>query len=144
MRLIIWTLVAVTAGLGGCAVNRDVRVESNPSGAEVFASSKSLGVTPLLTDVDALFPNRAFDFQPSASRTLIFKKSGYSDATVTITEFSIPPVVAVTLVPSSTSVSTPAVDGVEDRLRKLEKLYREGLITEKEYGQRRQAILDGI
>ena len=131
--------------LSGCAINRDIRIESEPSGAEVFASSKSLGRTPLLTDIDALFPNRIFDGQFSASRTLVFKKPGYADATVAVTEFSIPSVITLTLTPSGPVLPPKTdTDQVEEKLRKLEKLYQDGLISKEEYEHSRRSILNNL
>ena len=129
----------------GCAVNRDIRVESEPVGAEVYASSKLLGTTPLITDIDARFPNRAFDMQPSASRTLIFKKDGYKDATVTVTEFSVPPVINVTLENLAGMADMPRQDeSIEARLKKLDRLYDKGLVTDEEYRAKRQSILTDL
>jgi hypothetical protein len=129
----------------GCAINRDVRINSKPAGAGVFASSKLLGTTPVITDIDALFPNRASDFQPSASRTLVFKKDGYQDATITVTEFSVPPVIEVTLTPvSGVTADDSNSSSTERKLRDLKKFLDDGLITEKEYSERKKAILDKL
>ena len=129
----------------GCAVNRDIRVESDPVGADVYASSKLLGTTPLITDMDALFPNRAFDFHLSASRTLIFKKDGYKDATVAVTEFSVPPVINVTLEDLTGMAYKPRQDeSIEARLKELDRLYDKGLVTDEEYRAKRQSILTDL
>ncbi len=141
-QLIVPISVLLALICSSCAVNRDIRIESEPAGAEVYASSKLLGTTPLMTDIDALFPNRAFDMQPSASRTLVFKKNGYKDATVSVTEFSVPPVIDVTLENIAGTADKPHQDdNIEARLMELHHLYEQGLVTDEEYRAKRESIL---
>lgn len=138
-------IVITFLSLAGCAVNREIQVKSNPPVATVLREDTILGTTPFTTDINMLFPHRAYDFKPSASAVLIFKKEGYEDGSVTLTEFSVPPVVEITLVPRNAPAAPPsAKPELEERLRELERLRERGLINEDEYRKKREELLNEL
>lgn len=130
-------LIALAGLASGCAMHREVQVDSNPPGADVYAASTLLGTTPLVTDMNTLFPSRAFEFDRSAQRTLVLKKDGYADAFVGLTEWSAPRVIDVNLQPVDAGTHRSA----ESRLQELNRIYTQGLMTGTEYSDKKQAIL---
>lgn len=151
---------------------RSVTIRSDPPGAEVLANGETIGTTPLTIVPDKVFRPRV-DWQNLEYRAmgvLALRKAGcklYSErvndavlskditvkldcsASVATAPAASPPTAAsaVTMppapAPGATMVTAPAL-GVEARLRRLEKLYKDGLITEKEYRSIRARILNRL
>jgi len=133
---------------------RVINVTSTPAGATVRADGTKLGVTPLQVDIDASFPRKwvaAEDYGVvhRVSGNLTLEKSGCDDYTVPVSHIAPVEDINVTLVckddvpePTPAETAKPAMsEDMEQRLRKLDKLYRDGVITAEEYKQHRARIL---
>lgn len=87
--------------VSGCA-GKPIKIESDPSGAQVYThcdfASNLLGTTPLTSSLDMIMPD--WDNDGSVSKaTLLFKKSGYADLKLPVSEFSLPETINVTMTP---------------------------------------------
>lgn len=133
---------------------RVITVTSTPAGATVRADGNKLGQTPLVVDIEKSFSRRwvkaedygvVYRFQGELS----VEKSGCNDYTVPVTETAPSDDISITLVctEKEPAVSThrpvkpTPPDAMEQRLEKLEKLYRDGAISADEYKQHRSRIL---
>jgi hypothetical protein len=133
---------------------RIITVTSSPAGASVRANGNKLGETPLEVNIDKSIPSkwmRAEDYGIvyRVSGKLTLEKNGCEDFTIPVSPQEPADDVNVTLVcteqkPAPRAVETvkPAVpESMQQRLKKLEKLYREGVISSDEYEQHRNRIL---
>ena len=133
---------------------RIITVTSTPLGATVRANGNKLGETPLKINIDKSFPHRwvpAEDYGVvyRVNGTLTIEKSGCDDYTVPVSPTAPAEDIDVTLVcteeqpaPSAAETAQPVMsEDMEQRLKKLEKLYREGVISAEEYKQHRNRIL---
>jgi hypothetical protein len=133
---------------------RIITVTSSPSGATIRANGDKLGETPLQVNIDKSFPSqwmRAEDYGivRRVSGKLTIEKAGCDEYTVPVSHTAPADDISVTLVcaeeeptPSSTEAEKTALpEDVEQRLQKLEKLYRDGVISTDEYHQHRNRIL---
>lgn len=141
-RPAVAAIVLFAVLISGCTLHREIRVDSQPVGADVYASSRLLGTTPLTTNVDALFPSRGFDFQSSDRQTLVFRKDGYADSLVAVNRWAVPSVVDVTMdrLPNADS-PMGAGRSVEARLHELNRIHAQGLMTDQEYDDKKQSLL---
>ncbi|NMC63967.1 MAG: hypothetical protein GYA55_12460 [SAR324 cluster bacterium] len=83
----------------GCS--KEVRVNSNPLGADIYSQGRPLGKTPLLTSKDEIMPNWNFDGIIPTRAVVTAKKAGYEDAQKAVTEFDLPDEIMFDLVPVS-------------------------------------------
>jgi len=133
---------------------RIITVTSSPSGATVKANGDKLGETPLKVNIDKSFPRRwvpaeDYGIVYRVSGKLIIGKSGCDDYTIPVSNTAPAEDIDVTLVcteeepaPSAAETAEPVIsEDVEQRLKKLEKLYRDGVISADEYQQHRNRIL---
>ena len=133
---------------------RIITVSSSPSGATVRANGSKLGETPLNVNIDKSFPREWVSAEDygivyRVSGKLIIEKSGCDDYTVPVSHTAPADDINVTLVcteeiptPSSAETVKPVIpENMEQRLEKLEKLYRDGVISADEYNQHRNRIL---
>ena len=143
-----------SAQTGSTKHGRIINVTSTPPGATVRADGTKLGVTPLQVDIDASFPRKwvaaeDYGIVHRVSGKLTLEKSGCDDYTVPVSHIAPAEDIDVTLVckeevPETTPAETakPALsEDMEQRLRKLDKLYRDGVISAEEYKQHRARIL---
>lgn len=141
----------------GTDKGRIITVTSSPPGAIVRANGNKLGETPLKVDIDKSFPRKwvfaeDYGIVYRVSGKLTLEKSGCDDYTVLVTHAEPADDVDVTLVcteeasaPGPLEPVKPVIpETVEQRLRKLDKLHRDGVITGEEYRQQRKRILDEI
>ena len=157
-------ILSVSMLLPGCAGYSDnnekpANVTSNPSGAEVYADGKKLGVTPLHYKLYKAFPARWKDAMYQAQGVLTVKLDGCKDFTLDVNDYILSnPIHAeleCTEAGKSTSTTTDTQDKdqsieapaaipvgtTEQRLKELEDLYSKGLITKDEYTATRERIL---
>ena len=144
---------------------RIITVTSSPSGATVRADGNKLGETPLKVNIDKSFPRRwvpaeDYGIVYRVSGKLIIGTSGCDDYTIPVSNTAPAEDIDVTLVcteeapppspaeteeepaPGWPGTADPAISGdVEQRLKKLDKLYRDGVISADEYKQHRNRIL---
>jgi len=167
-----WSLLVGSGLLTGCGgavgvkLREAVLIESVPPGAQVLVSGRDIGVTPLSVELDKAFPrhwttrvktdDEGFAFYRRLE-TLEIKKDGCEIYTQQVVEPDLARDIKITLkcdpnyqpgvVAAPAAVSTPApvpAVGIEQRLRTVEDLKAQGLITEDEYRTQRQRILDGL
>lgn len=133
---------------------RIITVTSTPPGATVRANGDKLGETPLKVDIDTSFPHRwvpAEDYGVvyRVSGKLTVEKSGCDDYTVPVSPTAPAGDIDVTLVctekqpaPGAAETAKPVIsEDMEQRLKKLDQLYRDGVISAEEYKQHRNRIL---
>lgn len=136
---------------------RVIAVTSNPTGATVWANGSKLGETPLEVNLAKSFSREwvrgeeyGVDYRINGKLTI--QKSGCSDYTVPVSETAPSEDISITLVCTEKEQATSLVepvksttsevpDNMEQRLKKLEKLYQDGAITTDEYHQHRDRIL---
>jgi hypothetical protein len=157
-------ILSVSILLPGCAGSsanhqKPADVTSNPSGAEVYADSKKLGVTPLRYKLYKAFPASWKDATYQARGVLTVKLDGCKDFTLEVNDYVLSNPVHAELecnepgesVSSTTdtqdknkSMVVPAVKpvgGTVQRLKELEDMYTKGIITKDEYNTTRERIL---
>ena len=133
---------------------RIITVTSSPSRATVRANGSKLGKTPLKVNIDKSFPRKwvqaeDYGIVRRVSGKLVIEKSGCDDYTVPISHADPAGDIDVTLVcieersaPGPAKTIEPVIpENMEQRLKKLEELYRDGVITTDEYNQHRNRIL---
>ncbi len=99
LRLPLITVVA------SCALNKDIRVTSEPEGALVFIDGRKVGATPITIETDDLMPNRAMDGRVSARSVVTMEKEGYDDYRLVLREWSLPSEIHAVLPPTSIAPS---------------------------------------
>ena len=133
---------------------RIITVTSTPSGATVRANGDKLGETPLKVNIDKSFPatwvpGENYGIVYRVSGKLTVEKSGCDDYAIPVSPTAPADDVNVTLVcreetpaPVPAEPATPVIpETIKQRLEKLEKLYRDGVISTDEYNQHRNRIL---
>ena len=149
--------------LQGCAGSlveseKPASVTSSPSGATVFANILELGKTPLKHNLYDAFPGGWQNSIYQAQGVLVVKKDGCKDYTLKVSDFILSKPIHAELECNKVSTAekpTPAVttqaetrtdteSGTEKRLKKLEGLFKKGLITKDEYQRNRERILSEL
>ena len=133
---------------------RVITVTSNPTGAIVRADGKKLGETPIKVDLAKAFSpewvsgeNYGVDYRLNGE--LIFEKSGCKDYVVPVSDTEPSDDISITLICNERKqqantdepVKSTMQENTEQRLKKLDKLYKEGAISKDEYKQHRSRIL---
>lgn len=146
-----------------------ITINSVPQGAHVFASHIELGVTPVTVDVDKAFPRHWTGPTPKDKEggifyrrlsTLALLKDGCDPYRTVVDTQDVSHNITVTLkcdpnykpapasAPASPSAGSSPIDAnsesVSARLLRLEALLKKGLITQQEYEQQRQRILNEL
>ena len=151
-------LVAGCSSMGGgsnlfpSAEENPIKIESNPSGAEVYVMGEKVGVTPLKINHKDVFPNIYPKEKVSVYGMVTLKKAGCSDFTRTVSaEISSGGLQAqldcgdMSPASSTTSKGAPRIsEPVEQRLDKIKDLLSKGLITEEEAKKARERILNDL
>ncbi len=154
-------LALALSGCGGLSKGEGeygIRVTSEPSGAVVYASGKKLGTTPLFLRSDT-FPTKRVGVVYRSVGTLSLKRAGCKTYHKEVDDKVLSKDMHVVLecgpdyretpspepAPATTSEKpTETGDTIERRLRKLNALYKKGLITDQEYRLIRKRILDDL
>ena len=157
-------ILYVSILLPGCAGSsathqKPANVTSNPSGAEVYADGKKLGVTPLRYKLYKAFPASWRDAMYQAHGVLTVSLDGCKDFILEVNDYvlSNPIHAELECIEPGESVSSSSdtqhknepmvaptvrpVGGTEQRLKELEGLYSKGIITADEYKATRERIL---
>ncbi|MBI3479584.1 MAG: PEGA domain-containing protein [Nitrosomonadales bacterium] len=144
-----------TGGIGSlfpqAGVN-PIKIESNPSGAEVYVMGEKIGVTPIDISTKKVFPNIYPVEKQSMYGRITLKKAGCTDFTRTISSEISNNGLRAQLdcsdskqVSAKTSDETPRSSAtVEQRLDKIKELLNRGLITEEEAQKAREHILHDL
>ncbi|GEM_PF-1868380 len=136
---------------------RIITVTSIPPGATVRANGNVLGKTPLQVNIDKRFPRKWVQAEDygivyRVSGTLSIEKNGCDEYAVPVSPETPAADIDVTLTcseekpaPDPAGSKQPVIsETMEQRLKKLEKLYRDGVISSDEYHQHRNRILDEL
>lgn len=156
-------LVAGCSSMGGAsnlfppAGDNPIKIESEPSGAEVYVMGEKVGVTPLQISHKDVFPNIYPKEKVSVYGRVTLKKAGCSDFTRTVNaEISSVGLRAQLdcgdMNPASPTTSSARTAGdaprssetVEQRLDKIKDLLNKGLITEEEAKKTRERVLNDL
>jgi len=159
-------MVAALLGLSGCAGlvthKKTISISSKPSGAAVYANGAKVGETPLAIVPDQVFPPRFVGMSYRAAGTLAIRKAGCEEYTSQVNDYVLSKDIHVQLKcdpnyhppaaqasPGVSSASGKPGPGTSDksiafRLRRLEALHKDGLITDQEYHAIRKRILSGL
>jgi hypothetical protein len=129
-----------------------IKIESDPSGAEVYVMGEKLGMTPIKISQNDVFPNTYPKEKESVYGRITLKKAGCSDFTRTVSV----EIRSVGLhaqldcgdihpAASRTSRDAPrSIEPVEQRLGKIKGLLDKGLITEEEAKKAREHVLNDL
>jgi nicotinate-nucleotide pyrophosphorylase len=130
-----------------------INVTSDPSGATVYASGKKLGLTPMFVPAGT-FPTKMVNLIYRPVGTLTLKRAGCRTHGIEVSEKVLSKDIHVALEcgpayevkehPQPAAPPAPGVGSTARRLRELNKLRDEGLITDEEYRAVRKRILDEI
>jgi hypothetical protein len=133
------------------AGDNPIKIESDPSGAEVYVMGEKVGVTPLKISHQDVFPNLYPKEKLSLYGRVTLKKVGCSDFTRTVSaEISNAGLRAqldcVNMNPTSrTFMETPhSNETLEQRLDKIKELLNKGLISEEEAKKARERVLNDL
>jgi hypothetical protein len=154
-NLLLITGCSSTGGPGNlfpAAGNDPIRIESVPSGAEVYVMGEKVGVTPLQINHKDVFPNTYPRDKESVYGRITLKKEGCADITRTVSaEISNAGLHAQLdcgdlnpASPSTTNNAPRTNETVEQRLDKIKDLLNKGLITEDEAKTARARILNDL
>ena len=143
-----------------------IKIDSEPSGADVFAMGQKIGTTPLTVNTKEVFPRTYPKEKESLYGKLTFKKEGCSDLTRSVSpklivlrgqlDCGTPKPVAqesskgtseVSVAPATQESSKGASGAnatVEQRLTKIKDLLDKGLITEEEAKKARERVLNDL
>jgi PEGA domain len=151
-------LVAGCSSMGGvsnlfpAAGDNPIKIESDPSGAEVYVMGEKVGVTPIQIRHKDVFPNIYPNEKVSVYGRITLKKAGCSDFTRTVSaEISNAGLRAQLdcgdMKPASPSISRDvprSSETIEQRLDKIKDLLNKGLISEEEAKKAREHILNDL
>ena len=155
------------AALSGCASLPEpvssITINSDPPGAQVFVSGKNIGTTPVLVELDKVFPRHwteriKSDVGPGFAfyrrlATVTIKKTGCKPYTDQFTGKNLTKDITVNLScgpqylppPQATPAATESRGTkIEQRLQELLELKNKGLITDQEYHTQQQRILNQL
>ena len=151
-------LVAGCSSMGGVSNmfpssgNNPIKIESDPSGAEVYVMGEKIGVTPIQISQRDVFPNTYPRGKESVYGRVTLKKAGCADFTRTISaEISNDGLRAkldcgdMNPASSRTFGNVPRIsETVEQRLDKIKDLLNKGSITEEEAKKAREHVLNDL
>jgi hypothetical protein len=134
------------------AVSDTIKIQSEPSGAEVYVMGEKIGVTPLNINPKDVFPNTYQKEKEPLYGKVTLKKTGCSDFTRSVSsEISNVGLKAqlectdMNAALAKTSKDAPRInETVEQRLDKIKNLLDKGLITEEEAKNARARILNDL
>jgi len=134
------------------AGNNPIRIDSVPTGAEVYVMGEKIGTTPLAISSKDVFPNLYPREKESLYGRITLKKPGCSDLTRTVSSGIIGAGLHARLdcnngTPPSSGIPKEVPDSsasVEQRLDKIKDLLDKGLITDDEAKKARERILNDL
>jgi PEGA domain len=134
------------------AGDNPIKIESDPTGAEVYVMGEKVGVTPLQISHKDVYPITYAKGKESVYGRVTLKKAGCSDFTRTVNaEMSNVGLRAQLdcgdMYPASSRTSRNAPrnsETVEQRLDKIKDLLNKGLITEEEAKKAREHVLNDL
>lgn len=161
-----YLIIVITLLMVGCSnsITKPAKpnVTSSPAGASVYANGAKLGVTPLKVNLYKAFPAGWKNLVYQATGALMIKKEGCDDFILDVNDHVLSqpihadlkcdqpnistvsdksPSAGKSLVIDKPAATTEGEISIESRLKKLNNLLKQGLITNQEYQQTRQRIL---
>ena len=129
--------------------DKPIKIESIPTGAEVYVMGENIGMTPFQISHEDVFPNIYPHEKESLYGRVTLKKAGCADLTRTIsTEISSNGLRAQLDCKDSSpkqSGAAPVVsETIEQRLNRIKDLQSKGLITDEEAKRARERILNEL
>jgi hypothetical protein len=151
-------LVAGCSTMGGVnnlfptAGDNPIKIESDPTGAEVYVMGEKVGVTPLQVSHKDVFPIVYPREKVAVYGRIILRKAGCLDFTRTvnaeISNLGLRAQLDCGDIKSASPVAsgkTPGIsEPVEQRLAKIKALLNKGLITEEEAMKARERVLSDL
>jgi hypothetical protein len=136
------------------AGDNPMKIESDPSGAEVYVMGEKLGVTPLQITRDQVFPNLYPKDKVALYGRVMLRKAGCADYTGTVSS-QVSSYGLHAKLDCGDNKPAPAAAGVagissgssetaEQRLGKIKDLLDKGLISEDEAKKARERILNEL
>ena len=159
------SIAALVLLLHGCSnfsalsKHGEIAVDSEPSGASVYAIGKMLGSTPLVVRHQDVFPVVYEPDQEDLYGNLLLTRDGCQDYWQRVDSAALRKGVkvkldcaevameqAITRMPQGNQpgIHVPAPTSLKQRLIRLDQLHQEGLITDEEYVAARRRILDEL
>ena len=147
------------SNFGALSKHGEIAVDSEPSGASVYAMGKMLGSTPLVVRHQDVFPVTYEPDQEDLYGNLLVKSDGCQDYRQRVNSAILRKGVKVKLdcvevatEQPSTQISqgnqpdipVPTPTSLKQRLIRLNELHQDGLITDEEYGAARRRILEEL
>jgi hypothetical protein len=138
-----------TGGLFPAAGDKPIKIESDPTGAEVHVMGEKIGVTPLQISYADVFPNIYPKEKESLYGRVTLKKASCADLTRTISTEIISTGLRAQLdckdpSPKQSGAAPVVSETIEQRLNRIKDLQSKGLITEEEAKKARERILNEL
>lgn len=136
--------------------NNPIKIESTPTGADVYVMGQKVGTTPLKIEQKDVFPNNYSKDKQDLYGKVTLKKAGCSDYTKTVNSKIIEVGLKAKLdcgqnAPEAQQGSAPQYamparisKTVEQRLQEIKDLQDKGLITEDEAKKARERVLNDL
>ena len=118
-----------------------ITIESEPTGATVYAMGKDVGVTPLTIRQEVVFPLNYDPAKRDLYGTVLLRKTGCQDYRRHVSTDVYRYGIKATL---DCGQKQAQPKSIEQRLQQLKELHDKGLITDEEEKATRQRILDGL
>lgn len=132
------------------AGNNPIKIESDPTGADVFVMGEKIGVTPLEINPNVVFPTTYPKEKESLYGKVTLKRAGCSDVTKDIdikttnvglhAQLQCGDIAPVRMPKEAPGTS----QSVEQRLQRIKDLLDKGLITEEEAKKARERVLNDL
>ena len=154
-------VAALALALQGC-LSVPVNLRSDPAGATVLANGTPIGTTPMQIYADRTFPHKRKGIGWEREGTLTLERPGCTPKTMGVDNDTLkrsltvdlqcrpdaPTVISATAAPAETTAAArPAArtsGATAGRLKELEGLRSQGLVTEAEYQSIRRRILERL
>jgi hypothetical protein len=154
-NLLLISACSSSGGVGSyfpAAGNIPIKVESIPSGADVYVMGEKIGVTPVEISRTLVFPNTYPSEKESLYGRIILKKEGCFDFTRTVSaevgnaglHAKLDCAAPNPASSEKTQVTSHSDQTVEQRLDKIKDLQNKGLITDDEAKKARERILNEL
>lgn len=129
--------------LTGCAAmpnGESLRVDSEPQGAEIFVMGERVGTTPAEVSRRAIFPNVYPKEKEQLYGLVVLRKAGCQEFQTAVSAEKLKRGIDVKLkCEQPEGAGTPKE--IRGRLKRLDELRSEGVISEEEYREQRRRIL---
>jgi hypothetical protein len=148
--------------LQGC-LSVPVNLRSNPAGATVLANGEVIGTTPMKINPDRVFPHKRKGLDWHREGTLTLQRPACTPKTLDVDNdllkrsltvdlecrpdapaLAMPPAAPAPTTSAAARPAAPTSASTAQRLRELEGLHSQGLITAEEYASIRARILDRL